>query len=159
MFESINWLRAAALAAVICSGAHLLKAQDIGGIWRGTRSERNAITGGTFTLNFEFQFAGGSFRETASLGGAVILRLSGQYSLVPGSQPGDPTVTHILRVVPRNVETRPREEELRLLQMADLPNINGTQHYVTFFNVAPGGGMSLQNTEGGESWGLKRVLQ
>jgi hypothetical protein len=157
MFTS-TWLRVSLLVLGIGASAHLTKAQDIVGEWRGTRSERNAITGGTFTVDFTFQFAGsGEYRETARLGGAVVLKLTGRYALAPGGKPGDRTVTHILELEPRNLEVRPSRQELQLLQMADLPNVERTQQYVTFFNVAPAGGMSLENAAGGESWGLKRV--
>jgi len=159
MFNAAELLRAGVLGALICSGATLMQAQDISGNWLGTRSERNAITGGTFTVDFEFQFAqDGSFRETARLGRAVILQLTGRYSLVRGGKPGDGTVTHILTLLPQNLEVKPSDQELRLLQMADLPNLERSQQYVTFFNVAPAGGMSLQNQAGGESWGLKRMI-
>lgn len=122
------------------------------------RSERNAISGGTFTVNFEFQFAAdGTFRQTASLGSLAILRLTGQYSLVPGRRPGDPSVTHILTLAPRNVEVKPSQDELRLLMMADLPNLEGTQQYVQFFNLAPAGGMTLNNVASGGGWGLKKI--
>jgi hypothetical protein len=160
MSNPINWLRAGIVAAGLCLGTQLMMAQDVTGDWQGTRSERNAITGGTFTVNFEFEFApNGAFRETARLGSAVILRLTGQYSLMQGGKPGDPTVTHILLLAPQSFEVKPGIEELRLLQMADLPNVDETQQYVTFFNVAPAGGMSLENRAGGQAWGLERVLQ
>jgi hypothetical protein len=159
MFNATKFLRAGMLAALIGSGTKLMQAQDISGAWQGTRSERNAITGGTFTVNFEFQFAqDGTFRETARLGNAVILQLTGQYSLVRGGKAGDRTVAHILGLQPQKLEVKPSNEELRLLQMADLPNLDETQQYVTFFNVAPAGGMSLQNRAGGENWGLKRTI-
>ncbi len=160
MFDSKKCLRAGTLVAVIWCGAQVMKAQDISGTWRGQRSEHDAIRGGTFTINFEFEFApDGTFRERAGLGSAVILELTGQYALVQGGKAGDPTVTHILMLAPRNLQRKPSEEELRLLQIADLPNINGTEQYVTFFNVAPAGGMSLENKAGGEAWGLERVVQ
>lgn len=136
-----------------------MNAQDISGAWRGSRSERNAFTGGTFTVNFEFQFAkNGTFRQTARLGSLVILQLTGKYSLTCGRRPGYPTVTHILSLAPRNIEVEPGRDELRLLQMADLPNIEATEQWVMFFNIAPAGGMSLQNRAGGETWGMNKVI-
>ncbi|MDQ2843585.1 MAG: hypothetical protein M3Y72_21595 [Acidobacteriota bacterium] len=137
-----------------------MSAQNIAGEWRGTRSERNAITGATFTVNFDFHFANdGTYLESAALGGRVILKLAGGYSLSRGSKAGDRTVTHTLTLQPSQCEVTPDEQEVRLLQMADLPNVESTEQYVTFFNVAPAGGMSLQNRAGGKTWGLKRLIR
>jgi len=160
MMKAVQFVTISLMAAVFFLAPRTSDAQNITGKWTGTRSERNAVTGGTFTVNFIFEFAqDGSYRETASLGNATILRAIGQYQLAQGSKPGYPTVTHVLRLSPQNFEVRPAGDELRLLQMAELPNISQTDQYVIFFNLAPAGGMSLEDTAGGNSWGLRRVIQ
>jgi hypothetical protein len=127
MFTS-NWFRVSLLTIAVGASAHITKAQNIVGEWRGTRSERNAIKGGNFTVAFTFQFAeGGEYRETARLGGAVILRLTGRYALARGGKSGDKTIRRILSLTPQNMEVRPNQEALQFLQMADLPNVEGTQ--------------------------------
>jgi hypothetical protein len=132
--------------------------RGIVGDWQGSRSERNPINGQTFTVNFTFRFTNdGTYEEQASFGNWVILKLSGEYALSSARNPADPTVSAILRLIPQSVQSAPNDQSLMLLQVADIPATNPTDHFVTFFNVAPLGGMSLKRTAGGETWGLNRV--
>jgi hypothetical protein len=112
-----------------------------------------------YTINFEFQFRGdGTYSERAGFGRAVILELAGQYSARRGSKPGDPSVTHLLTLSPTSLTTRPSTDELRALQVADLPNLEATEQYVFFYNLAPAGAATLQDTRAGaETWGLRRL--
>ena len=139
----------------------LLRAQSDGrlpGRWQGSRSERNPRTGQTFTIEFSFEFqSDGSYVEEARLGRLVILKLQGNYSIERGRKPGDPSVTHVLTLAPAHLQTAPGQEDLQLLQIADLPNVERTEQYMFFYNLSPGGGLTLQNRDGGESWGLRKV--
>lgn len=145
------------LALALVAGT-ALHAQSIAGRWVGSRSERNPMNSQTFTVNFVFEFASdGTYREQASFGTWTVLRLSGSYQLSRGRNPSDPTVSHVLSLRPQQVETAPNEQAKMLLDTACVANTDSTQQYVTFFNVAPLGGMSLHNVEGGESWGMNRV--
>jgi hypothetical protein len=85
------------------------------------------------------------------------LKLQGNYSIERGRKPGDPSITHILTLVPSHLQTAPRQDDLQLLQIADLPNVERTEQYTFFYNLAPNGGLTLQNRDGGESWGLRKV--
>ncbi len=137
--------------------ASKLAAQGIAGVWHGSRSDHNPLNGQMFTVNFIFWFnSNGTYEEQASFGSWTVLKLTGTYSLAAGRNPSDPTVTAILRLDPQSTETSPNEQALMLLQSADIPVADSTEQYVTFFNVAPLGGMSLKNRNGGETWGLNR---
>jgi hypothetical protein len=157
---SIFKIAAAAIGLLALSGP-TLNAQgngDVRGLWQGTRSERNPITGRTYSLAFRIQFNNdGSYVYVARIGSAPILKLTGRYSVRPGRKAGDPTFTHILTLQPTSIDQQPGSEELRLLQFADLPNVEATEQFVQFYNLSPAGAMSLKNRAGGESWGLQRV--
>jgi hypothetical protein len=150
------------ISTLLClSALSLLRAQSDGrlpGRWQGNRSERNPRTGQTFTIELSFQFhSDGSYVEEARLGRLVILKLQGNYSIERGRKPGDPSVTHLLTLVPTQLQTAPAPEDLQLLQIADLPNVERTEQYTFFYNLAPYGGLTLQNRDGGETWGLQKV--
>jgi len=128
------------------------------GVWNGRRSERNPFNGGTFTIEFAFEFRGdGTFFQEARFGNLTILKLEGGYELQPGHKPGDPSYTDVLMLRPDQFQMKPGREELRLMQVADLPNIEATEQYAFFYNLAPLGGLTLENRAGGETWGLRRV--
>jgi hypothetical protein len=134
------------------------QANRLTGEWRGTRSERNPINGQTFTVDFAFDFrSDGTYREVARLGRLTILSLEGTYSVRSGSKPGNPSFTQILSLAPVRLQTEPGRDELRLLQMASIPNVEKTEQYMAYYNLAPAGALTLQDRSGGESWGLQRV--
>lgn len=143
------------------AAASLLNAQGdrpLRGRWHGTRSERNPINGQTFTIDFAFEFkSDGTYVQEARLGRLTILKLKGGYTLQRGRKAGDPSYTHILSLRPGNVAVEPGRDELRLLQIAALPNVDPTDQYLFFYNLAPAGALTLQDRSGGESWGLQRV--
>lgn len=128
------------------------------GQWRGTRSERNPITGQTFTVDFAFEFQGdGTYSQEARLGRLVILKLRGRYMLQGGRKAGDPTYTHILTLAPGQPQVEPSRDELRLLQIAGIPNIDRCEQYLYHYNLAPAGALTLQDRSGGETWSLQRI--
>jgi hypothetical protein len=128
------------------------------GEWRGSLSGRNPITGRLFTIDLTFEFRpNGTYRQVARFGNLPILELDGTYALQAGSKPGVPTFTHMLTLLPGKPKVVPGPDELRLLQIAALPNLDRTEHYIFFYNVAPAGGLTLQDRSGDESWGLRRV--
>ncbi len=135
------------------------EARQFVGTWSGTRSERNPITGRTYTINFEFQFRGdGTYSERAGFGRARILEVNGHFAARRGGKPGDRSVTHILALAPDDIVHTPSSEELSALQVADLPNVERTEQYAFFYNLAPLGALTLQDTRpGAETWGLKRL--
>ena len=155
--------QAMALAAFLSvfHGTCVLDAQTdrrFSGEWRGTRSERNPVNGQTFTVNFTFDFRpDGTYQQIARIGRLTLLKLEGRYSLRPGRKPGNPSFTHILTLVPERLAEEPGRDELRLLQIADLPNVERTEQYAAFYDLAPAGGLTLQDRAGGESWVLQRV--
>jgi len=128
------------------------------GAWQGTRSERNPINGQNFTINFAFEFrSDGTYSEEARFGRLVILKLDGRYLLQRASNRADPMFTHVLALSPGKPQVEPARDELRLLQIADLPNIERTEQWVYWYNLSPAGALSLKDRNGGESWGLQRV--
>jgi len=130
----------------------------IAGEWRGTKSERNAINGQTFTIDFAFEFrSDGTYREIARLGNLTILDLNGTYAMRAGSKPGNPSYTHILSLAPNRIQVEPDRDEQRVLQMAAIPNLERTEQHMYYYNLAPAGGLTLQDRNGGETWGLQRV--
>ncbi len=135
-----------------------LHAQSIAGHWQGSRTGRNPMNGTPFTVNFVFDFGGdGSYREEVSFGTWKILQLTGIYQLGPGRKSDDPTITNILSLRPQDVQTAPNEQVKMMLEAACVANTDATDQYVTFFNVAPLGGMMLKNTAGGDTWGMNRM--
>jgi hypothetical protein len=89
---------------------------------------------------------------------ATILQVEGRFSARRGSKPGDRSVTHILTLTPDKLLRAPSADELNALQVADLPNIERTEQYVFFYDLAPRGAATLQDTRpGAESWGLQRL--
>ncbi len=135
------------------------EARQFVGTWSGTRTERNPITGRAFTINFEVEFRGdGTYTERAGFGRATILQVEGRFSARRAAKPGDPSVTHILSLAPENIVHSPSSEELNALQVADLPNVERTEQYAFFYNLAPRGALTLQDTRpGAETWGLHRL--
>jgi hypothetical protein len=128
------------------------------GCWIGTKSERNAINGQTFTVDFTFEFAfDGTYRQEARLGAVPIMRLTGHYQLRRGQRPGDSAYTHILSLVPAAMRSETSRDELRLVQMAGIPTVDDTEQHLYWYNVAPGGGLVLRDRRGGETWGLQKV--
>ncbi len=134
---------------------------DLRGNWTGTRTERNPVTGLPFTINFEFAFNDdGTYFQRASFGRLTILEVEGRFNVRRASDPRDPTVTHLLELVPAKVIKMPSEQDLRALLVADLPNVERTSQYLGFYNLAPAGAATLRDTRAGsESWGLKRLVQ
>jgi hypothetical protein len=132
--------------------------QKFVGRWTGTRTGNDPVTGLPFTINFEFEFrSDGTYWQRAGYGRLAILELEGRFVARTGRKPGDPTITHVLGLTPTNIIKRPSADDLRHLQVADLPNVEATQQWVFFYNLAPAGAMTLQDTrEGSETWGLRR---
>ena len=149
----------AVLVATLGSTGHLLaQPRNLVGEWTGSRSERNPFNGQTFTIGFAFQFRGdGTFSQVARFGTLTILRVQGTYSIRSGQAPGNPSYTHVLSLNPNMVLTEPARDELRLLQIASLPNIVPTEQWTHFYSLAPAGGLMLKDRNGGESWGLSRI--
>ena len=153
-------ITAFAICTWVLGAASVLNAQPGGliGEWRGTKSERNAINGQTFTIDFAFEFrSDGTYREVARLGRLTILALDGRYSVRAGSKPGNPSFTRILILAPNRLQMEPDRDELRLLQMAAIPNVERSEQYMAYYNLSPAGGLTLQDTGGGETWGLQRL--
>ena len=116
------------------------------------------FNGQTFTIGFAFQFRGdGTYSQVARFGTLTILNVEGTYSLRTGRAPGNPSYTHILSLHPARLVTKPSSDELRLLQIASLPNIESTDQWTQFYSLAPAGGLTLKDCNGGETWGLARI--
>lgn len=153
-------LTAFVVCVLVLGATGVLDAQSGGlvGEWRGTKSERNAITGQTFTIDFAFEFRNdGTYREVARLGRLTILSVDGRYSVRAGRKPGDPSFNRILILAPNRAQVEPDRDELRLLQMAGIPSLEQSEQYMAYYNLAPAGGLTLQDTGGGETWGLQRL--
>jgi|SRR5436190_1188351 hypothetical protein len=129
------------------------------GSWSGTRTENNPITGRAFTINFDFQFrSDGTYTQRAGFGRATILVVEGTFSLRRGSKPDNANFTHILSLTPANTTKTPSPEEINALQVADLPNVDATEQYVFFYDLAPNGAATLKDVRPrAESWGLQRL--